>query len=145
MKKNINFIIILLSSILLVSCNQDAIKPTIDPSLLGKVDAAFTSKVLVHTLSTADNGAISIEMFRGNTKSEAVVPMVLTDASGKFSLSAPNVTFAAGSNNVICKIRYNISALTLGGTYRMTLAIKDSTDMSISYAGLLSITAKLPK
>ncbi len=144
--KNLRYITTLvLLFVLVVSCNKDEIKPYIDSSDIGSVDAAFRSTILVYSLSQADNGKINVLINRGNTKEAASVPITISGTgTTQLSLASGTVQFAAGEGSAFVVLNYNISSVAPATKYTVKLTIADDTMVSKSKVKEISVEAMLP-
>ncbi|GAB1472941.1 hypothetical protein MASR2M69_03820 [Bacteroidota bacterium] len=144
--KNLRYITTLvLLLVLVVSCNQDEIKPYINSSDIGAVDASFRSTLLVYGLSQADNGKVNVLINRGNTKDAATVPITISGTgTSKFSLQSNSVTFAAGEGSAYVVVNYSISSVAPATKYTFTLTIADDTMVSKSKVKTINVEAMLP-
>jgi hypothetical protein len=132
--KNLRYITsIALLFILVVSCNKDAVMPTINKSDIGTVDAAFRSTILVYGLSQTDNGKLNVLINRGNIAAAASVPITISGTGATlFTLQSSTVNFAAGEGSAYIQVNYNISAVAPATKYTFKLTIADDTMVSKS-------------
>ncbi len=144
--KNLRYITTLvLLLVLVVSCNQDAIKPYINSNDMGTVDAAFRSTLLVYGLSQADNGKVNVLINRGNTKDAATVPITISGTgTSKFTLQSNSVTFAAGEGSAYIVLNYSLSSVAPATKYTFKLTIADETMVSKSKVKEITVEAMLP-
>jgi hypothetical protein len=144
--KNLRYITsIALLFILVVSCNKDAVMPTINKSDIGTVDAAFRSTILVYGLSQTDNGKINVLINRGNIAAAASVPITISGTGATlFTLQSSTVNFAAGEGSAYIQVNYNISAVAPATKYTFKLTIADDTMVSKSLVKEITVEAMLP-
>ncbi|EKE04567.1 MAG: hypothetical protein ACD_20C00049G0004 [uncultured bacterium] len=146
--KNIKYIISLVFLLALLSCNKDAVMPTIDSANIGTVGAAFASPVLVYNLKATDNNVIKVLVYRGNTKAAASVPVTLTSASSGtlalFSLPVSNVEFAAGEGSAYLSVNYTMASIAPAKKYTFALTLVGDDLISPSKISVMTVNAQLP-
>jgi len=144
--KNFKYILTSLALfVILISCNKDAVMPTINSSDIGSVDAAFTSTVLVYSLTEADNGELKVKIQRGNDQSAATVPITVTGTGTSFfTLQSNSVQFAAGESTKDIIFTYSLGAVEPAVKYIFTIAISDETMVSKSKVSSIRVEAELP-
>lgn len=130
--------------VILISCNKDAVMQTIDPSDIGSVDAAFTSKLLVYKLTEADNGQLKILIQRGNASSAATVPVTVAGAGlSHFTLQSNSVQFAVGEYQKDIILTYKFANIAPGNKYVFEVTITDETMLSKSKVSKIKVEAEI--
>ncbi len=134
-----------LGALLIVGCNQDNIGALYSDG--GKPQVAFSSTVLLKSMTPADNNEIQVAVYR--TSNKGTTPQVKLNfvpsgiSIGKFTLKTPTLSFVDGSNVAYAVIGYtDINALKATAKYAMTLQIIDTTDWSPSNMNVIAITAQ---
>lgn len=131
--------------VMLVSCNKDAVMPTINSSDIGSVDAAFSSTVMVYNLTEADNGQLKVKIQRGNAKAAATVPVTVAgEGLSHFDIQSTSVQFAAGEFTKDIIFTYSLGAVAPAKKYIFTVTISDETMVSKSKVSSIRVEAELP-
>lgn len=147
MKKHNRIFILALffGAMLLVACNQDNIGALYSDG--GNPKVAFSSTVLLKSMTPQDNNEIKVAVYRTSNKGTSpqitlkLVPSGI--AVGQFTLKTPTLSFADGSNTAYAVIGYtDINALKATAKYTMTLQITDTVDWSPSAMSSIAITAQ---
>lgn len=138
MKKLLYIISILVIVLGTSSCEQDLVKYKSD----GSVEASFPSTLVNFALVSEDNGQITIEMWRGNSKSAASIPVTITGATDVFTPQKQQFDFEAGSNKAYLTFTYPDINNFAGETYKITVAITNPEDISISGRSSMVISAQ---
>ena len=144
--KNLKYILTTFALfVILISCNKDAVMPSINSSDIGSVDAAFSSSVLVYALTEADNGQLRVKIQRGNAQSAAIVPITVSGTgTSQFTLQSNTVQFAAGEFIKDIIFTYSLGSVAPAVKYIFTVTISDETMVSKSKASAIRVEAELP-
>ena len=133
MKKLLYFTAIVGLLFTIVSCEQDR---TVY-SLTDKVEASFPSKIVNYQMIKEDGNKIVVEMWRGNIKGAATVPVTITDETdGIFTPQKGQFDFADGENKAYLTFTYPDIDEFAGEKYELELAIDEEM---VSPGGISSI------
>lgn len=148
MKRNIFmlFMVAAMTSFMFTSC-EDSVEGTLFDAG-DQVLAAFASNVQRVEMIPADNNQIRVPVYRGGSSAaQATVALEMTQAAsipaGTFTLTNPQLTFAAGENVAYAIIGYSdINALGAGTTYELTLKIANEDQLSPAKASQIKVQAQ---
>lgn len=139
MKKILYFATIIGLLFTFVSCEQDG---GVTYELTDKVEASFPSTVVNYQMVAEDGNKIVVEMWRGNTKGAATVPVTITDnTNGVFTPEKEQFDFADGENKAYLTITYPDINQFGGEKYVLELTI-DEEMVSPSGNGTIEISAQ---
>jgi len=133
--KKIIYVTIILGLIYgLTSCQQEG---TVY-ELTDKVEASFPSTIVSYQMVAADGNKIVVEMWRGNTKGAASVPVTITDkTNGIFSPEKEKFDFADGENKAYMTFSYPDINQFAGEKYQIELTIGEE---DVSPGGISKVT-----
>ena len=125
MKKILTCSLLALFVCILASCAKDEVFYKFAD---GEIAATFQSSSLkIGELTEADNGKVSVPMYRGNTRGAASVAVVITGGEGVFTPSATSFNFADGEN--VAYIDFTFDFSTLGGKpMSVTIEMENAED-----------------
>lgn len=139
MKKIFYFTTIIGLLFTFVSCEQD---DGVAYELTDKVEASFPSTVVNYQMIAEDGNKIVVEMWRGNTKGAATVPVTVTDnTNGVFTPEKEQFDFAAGENKAYLTFTYPDINQFGGEKYEIELTI-DEEMVSPGGNGTIKISAQ---
>ncbi len=137
--KKIAYYISLLSIILFAtSCSEEWTKYETD----GSFEATFPSTIVNFELVSADNGQITIEMWRGNSINAASIPVTITGDTDVFIAEKQQFDFEAGSSKAYLTFTYpDINTMDVKA-FKLNVSITNSEDVSVSGRASMQITAQ---
>ncbi len=98
----------------------------------GEIAATFSSGTLkFNNITEADNGKISVPMYRGNTKGAAVVAVAITGGEGVFTPSSASFNFADGENVAYIDFTFDYETLSAKPA-TISIAIEDEKACSVN-------------
>lgn len=135
---SIALLLLALLSITVTSCDQDAEGTIYNPDK--EACYSFASEFMTFEVTTDDNGAVKVPVYRGEASTDAVVNITVDEASELFEVS-PSVSFASGENTGYVTLTYgNLDNL---GTDSHTLKLSiDEALLSPSGVGQIEVTVK---
>jgi hypothetical protein len=147
MKRNIFLLIFaaLVASLAFTACEEDTMGELFDVE--DKIHAAFASTVQKIEMVPADGNKIMVPVYRGGRSDvPASVSVSLTVPAtvpaGTFTLSNPQVQFAAGESVAYAVITYeDINKLGVGVTYLLTLNLTDEAQVSAAKVNQIRVQA----
>ena len=99
--------------------------------LSDKVEASFPSTIISYQMVVADGNKIIVEMWRGNTKGAATVPVTITDKTGGiFTPEKSQFDFADGESKAFLTFSYPDITDFGGEKYEIVIAITDENQVS---------------
>jgi hypothetical protein len=108
-----------------------------------RVEASFPSTVLRLSMVAADNNQIQVEMWRGNAKEAASVPVTIQYSSdGVFTPEKAQFDFSAGQYKAYLKFSYESLNNFGGETYTITLSITNPEQVSRGGNESITVSAK---
>ncbi|MDD2491590.1 MAG: hypothetical protein PHV12_05295 [Bacteroidales bacterium] len=105
-------------------------------------EASFPSTIVKFLMVASDNNQFQVEMWRGNTKSAASIPVTITGTAGKFTPSKQSFDFAAGENKAIITFTYDDLASFGGEAYNIKLTMANEADASKGGNKAITVTAQ---
>lgn len=106
------------------------------------VEASFPSTLVKYLMVASDNNQFQVEMWRGNTKNAASVPVTITGTAGKFTPSKQSFDFAAGENKATINFTYTSLTSFGGEAYNIKLTITDDANVSKGGNKAITVTAQ---
>lgn len=106
------------------------------------VEASFPSTIVKYMMVASDNNKFQVEMWRGNTKNAASIPVTITGTAGKFTPSKQAFDFAAGENKSIITFTYDDITKFGGEAYNIKLTITNDADVSKGGNKAITVTAQ---
>lgn len=138
MKKLLYFTTIIGLLLTVISCDQDLTTY----KMTDKVEASFPSTIVSYQMVAEDGNKIVVEMWRGNTKGAATVPVTITDKTeGVFVAEKDQFDFADGESKAYLTFTYPDLNDFAGEKYEIELEI-DEAMVSPGGNGTIEISAQ---
>ena len=139
MKRLLYFTTIVGLFFMVTSCEQEGVTY----GLTDKIEASFPSTVVNLQMITEDGNKIVVEMWRGNTRGAASVPVTITDKTGGvFTPEKQQFDFADGESRAYLSISYPDINEFGGEKYELELAITNENQVSPSGKKSMKISAQ---
>lgn len=139
MKKIIYFTTIIGLFFMATACEQEGTLY----EFTDKVEATFPSTVVSYQMVAEDGNKIVVEMWRGNTRGAATVPVTVTDKTGGVFTPAKNqFDFADGEAKAYLSITYPDISQFGGEKYEIELAIANENQVSPGGKKAIKISAQ---
>ena len=139
MKKILYFATIIGLFFMVTACEQEE---TIYDSE-DRIEASFPSTVVNYQMIAEDGNKIVVEMWRGNTRGAASVPVTVTDKTGGiFSPEKEQFDFADGESKAFLSFTYPDINQFGGERYEIELAIANENQVSPSGKNTIKISAQ---
>lgn len=111
--------------------------------LSDKPEASFPSTLVGYKMEATDGNQITVEMWRGNTKGAASVPVTITyNTDGVFTPEKNQFDFADGENKAYLKFTYPDINDFGGETYVINIAITDENHVSPNGIDKIKVSAQ---
>lgn len=121
-----------------LSCAREGTLYTIPD---GNPCVSFPAATALFEMVPADGNKISIELWRGNTKGSASVPVTISGGEGTFTPAKKSFDFADGQAKASLDFTYpDINAFG-GETYKITVSVDDKDSVSPSGYDAVTISA----
>lgn len=139
MKKILYLLSVTVLLLVASSCQQEGVKY----DLGDKVEASFPSTIVSYQMVAADGNKIMVEMWRGNTKGAATVPVTITDKTGGvFTPEKSQFDFADGESKAFLTFSYPDIADFGGEKYEIEIAIADENQVSPNGNEKITVSAQ---
>ena len=124
------FLLVALSSFLFTSCSKDAEGVIYETEELA---VSFASNVQLEEVTEANQGKVSIPVYRGKANGEATVGVSFTDESGVLKLVSSEAKFAAGQHVAYLEVSFgSVEKLEVGKENKSVLSFTNKEQVSIS-------------
>lgn len=111
--------------------------------LTDKVEASFPSTIVNYQMVVADGNKIVVEMWRGNTKGAATVPVTITDKTGGvFTPEKNQFDFADGEAKAYLTFSYPDLTAFGGEKYEVEIVITDENQVSPTGKAKIKVSAQ---
>ncbi len=139
MKKILIFTGVIALLVSLVACEKERVKY----ELTDKIEASFPSTVVNYSMLASDGNKIQLEMWRGNTKGSASVPVTITNnTGGVFSPQKNSFDFADGENKAYLVFTYPSINNFGGEKYSIDVTITDENQVSEGGIRTIKVSAQ---
>lgn len=125
MRKLLIYSLLALFTLTLGSCSKDEVFYEFGE---GEIGATFQASTLIYDdISEADNGKISVPLYRSNTKGAVSVPVEITGGEGTYTPSSSSFSFADGESVAYIDFTFNYETLS-GKPVTISIAISNESD-----------------
>lgn len=136
--------IVYLTTILSLLFVANACEPKLEVyELTDKVEASFPSTIVNYQMTVEDGNKIVVEMWRGNTKGAASVPVTITDKTdGVFTPEKNQFDFADGESKAYLAFSYPDITAFGGEKYEIEITITDENQVSPNGKATIKVSAQ---
>lgn len=130
------FLLVACASFVFTSCSKDAEGALYNPEELA---VSFASTVQIAEVTSANNGKVSVPVYRANAKGDASVKISFADESGLFTLVSSEAKFEDGKNQTSVEVTFDFNKLVEKQKYETVLSIENAGSVSVGGEGQLTL------